>query len=203
MSNKNETKTRFSTKEIAKIAILGAIAFVLMAFDFPLPVAPSFYKLDFSEVAVLVGGFAMGPLAGVCIEALKIVLNTLFTGTSTMYIGEVANFIIGCSFVVPACVIYKKNKSKISAVTGLVVGTLVMIVVGVFANFCILLPAYSYFYHLPLETIVSMGQAIFPIVKSTFTFALVCVSLFNLIKGIVVSVITVLLYKHISPILHR
>ena len=97
----------------------------------------------------------------------------------------------------------KLRKSKKSAVTGLVVGTLVMIVVGVFANFCILLPAYSYFYHLPLETIVSMGQAIFPIVKSTFTFALVCVSLFNLIKGIVVSVITVLLYKHISPILHR
>ncbi len=199
----NTQKKHFSTKEIAKIAILGAIAFVLMQFDFPLPVAPSFYKLDFSEVAVLVGGFAMGPAAGVCIEALKVVLSTLFTGSGTMYVGEVANFLIGCAFVVPASIVYKKNKSKKSAIIGLVLGTVVMTVFGVFVNFGILLPAYSYFYHLPLETIISMGQAIFPIINSTFTFALICVSLFNIIKGILVSIITVLLYKHISPLLHR
>ncbi len=196
-------KQHFSTKEIAKIAILGAIAFVLMEFDFPLPVAPSFYKLDFSEVAVLVGGFAMGPVAGVTIEALKVILSTLFTGSSTMYVGEVANFLIGCAFVVPASLFYKKNKTKKSAIQGLALGTIVMTVFGVFVNFGILLPAYSYFYHLPLETIISMGQAIFPIINSTFTFALICVSLFNIIKGILVSIVTVLLYKHISPILHR
>ncbi len=196
-------KQHFSTKEIAKIAILGAIAFVLMEFDFPLPVAPSFYKLDFSEVAVLVGGFAMGPVAGVTIEALKVILSTLFTGSSTMYVGEVANFLIGCAFVVPASLFYKKNKTKKSAIQGLVLGTIVMTVFGVFVNFGVLLPAYSYFYHLPLETIISMGQAIFPIINSTFTFALICVSLFNIIKGILVSIVTVLLYKHISPILHR
>lgn len=196
-------KQHFSTKEIAKIAILGAISFVLMEFDFPLPVAPSFYKLDFSEVAVLIGGFAMGPVAGVSIEALKVVLSTLFTGSSTMYVGEVANFLIGCAFVVPASLFYKKNKTKKSAIQGLVLGTIVMTVFGVFVNFGVLLPAYSYFYHLPLETIISMGQAIFPIINSTFTFALICVSLFNIIKGILVSIVTVLLYKHISPILHR
>ncbi len=196
-------KQHFSTKEIAKIAILGAIAFVLMEFDFPLPVAPSFYKLDFSEVAVLVGGFAMGPVAGVTIEALKVILSTLFTGSSTMYVGEVANFLIGCAFVVPASLFYKKNKTKKSAIQGLALGTIVMTVFGVFVNFGVLLPAYSYFYHLPLETIISMGQAIFPIINSTFTFALICVSLFNIIKGILVSIVTVLLYKHISPILHR
>ncbi len=196
-------KQHFSTKEIAKIAILGAIAFVLMEFDFPLPVAPSFYKLDFSEVAVLIGGFAMGPVAGVTIEALKVILSTLFTGSSTMYVGEVANFLIGCAFVVPASLFYKKNKTKKSAIQGLALGTIVMTVFGVFVNFGVLLPAYSYFYHLPLETIISMGQAIFPIINSTFTFALICVSLFNIIKGILVSIVTVLLYKHISPILHR
>lgn len=196
-------KQHFSTKEIAKIAILGAISFVLMEFDFPLPVAPSFYKLDFSEVAVLVGGFAMGPVAGVTIEALKVILSTLFTGSSTMYVGEVANFLIGCAFVVPASLFYKKNKTKKSAIQGLALGTIVMTVFGVFVNFGVLLPAYSYFYHLPLETIISMGQAIFPIINSTFTFALICVSLFNIIKGILVSIVTVLLYKHISPILHR
>lgn len=201
--SQNETKKVLSTKNIAKIAILGAISFVLMMFDFPLPVAPSFYKLDFSEVPILIGGFAMGPVAGIIIEALKVILSILFTGSSTMYVGEFANFLIGCAFVVPASLIYKKNKTKKSAIISLIVGTIVMTIVGVFANLFILIPAYSYFYILPVETIISMGAAIFPIINSTFTFVITCVSLFNIIKGIIVSALTVLLYKHISPILHR
>ena len=122
----DSTKKLLTTRNIAKIAILSAIAFILMLIEFPLPFAPSFYKMDFSEVAVLMGGFAMGPWAAVVIEALKIVLHLLFKGTITMGVGELANFLIGCALCMPAAWIYKKHKSRSSAIKGMAVGTLCM-----------------------------------------------------------------------------
>ncbi len=189
---------------LAKIAILGAIAFVLMMIEFPVPfIAPPFYKMDFSELPVLLGGFALGPMAAVGIEALKIVLNLLFQGTSTAYVGEVANFLIGISLSVPAAMIYSANKTKNSAVRGMVIGSLTMAVVGVLLNYFVLLPAYSFFYHLPIDTIVAMGGQIFPFVTNKLTFVIACVTPFNLLKGIMISVITALIYKRVSPVLHR
>ena len=100
-------------KRVALMAIMGALAFVLMSIEFPLPfIAPPFYKFDLSEVAVLIGGFSLGPFAAICIEALKIVLHLLFKGTVTAFVGELANFLIGLSFVLPAAFIYKKQKTK-------------------------------------------------------------------------------------------
>ena len=189
---------------LAKIAILGAIAFVLMMIEFPVPfIAPPFYKMDFSELPVLLGGFALGPMAAVGIEALKIVLNLLFQGTSTAYVGELANFLIGISLSVPAAMIYSANKTKNSAVRGMVIGSLTMAVVGVLLNYFVLLPAYSFFYHLPIDTIVAMGGQIFPFVTNKLTFVIACVTPFNLLKGIMISVITALIYKRVSPVLHR
>ena len=107
----NQTK-KLKTREITTIGMLGAIATVLMLFEIPLPFAPSFYEIDFSEVPVLVGCFAMGPIAGVLIELVKIVLNFVINGTVTAGVGEVANFIIGISFCVPAGLIYRHKKSK-------------------------------------------------------------------------------------------
>ena len=100
------------TRRLVQIAVLGAIAAVLMLFEFPLPVAPPFYKFDFSEVPIMIGGFAMGPIAGVLIELIKVVINTLLNGTSTMFVGELGNLIIGCAMVVPAALIYKKLHSR-------------------------------------------------------------------------------------------
>ena len=189
---------------ITKCAILGAVAVILMFVEFPLPfIAPPFYKMDFSEVAVLVGGFAMGPAAAAVIEAVKIVLNLIFTGTSTQFVGEIANYLIGISLCLPAAYIYKRNKTKKNAIMGLVAGTLIMSLAGVLLNYFVLIPAYSFFYHLPLETIIAMGAQIFPFVSSKFMFVLICVTPFNLIKGTLVSLVTALLYKRVSPLLHR
>lgn len=194
----------FTVKNIAKIALLSAVALVLQTFDFPLPfVAPTFYKLDFSDVAALIGGFAMGPAAGVVIEALKNVLSILFTGSTTMFVGEFANFLIGASFVLPASIMYRNKKDKHTALVGLVVGSISMAVAGVLLNYFVLIPAYSYFFHMDVDMIVAMGTAIFPIIQSKLSFVIVCVTPFNLIKGVLDSVITILLYKHISPLLHR
>ena len=181
-------------KRVALMAIMGALAFVLMSIEFPLPfIAPPFYKFDLSEVAVLIGGFSLGPFAAVCIEALKIVLHLLFKGTVTAFVGELANFLIGLSFVLPAAFIYKKQKTKKNAFIGLGVGTIVMATTGVIA----------YFFHTSISSIVKAGQAIIPLIQDSLGFVLLSVLPFNLIKGIIVSICTLLLYKSISPLLHR
>ena len=138
-----------SVRTLTKIAVLSAVAFVLMYFDFPLPFIPSFYKLDFSETAVMAGGFAMGPGAAVAIEGVKILLKLLFKGTDTAYVGELANFLIGCAFVLPASFMYRKEKTRQRALMGLAAGTVCMTAVGVIINYAVLLPAYSFFYQLP------------------------------------------------------
>ena len=151
---------------------------------------------------MLIGGFAFGPWAAVFIEAIKIILKLLFKPTETMFVGELANFIIGIAFTVPAAIIYRKEKSKKNALLGMIVGTLVMAVVGILANYFVLLPFYSNLYGMPIDTFVKMGAAIFPFIKSVWGLLFVCVLPFNLIKGFVVSVITRLLYKRISSFLH-
>ena len=191
-----------SVRTLTKIAVLSAVAFVLMYFDFPLPFIPSFYKLDFSETAVMAGGFAMGPGAACAIEGLKILLKILFKGTDTAYVGELANFLIGCAYVLPASFLYWKKKTKQQALIGLVAGTLCMTAVGVIINYTVLLPAYSFFYQLPMDVLIGMGTALIPAITDKLTFVLLATTPFNIIKGILVSVLTVLLYKRISPLLH-
>ncbi|MEG0895778.1 MAG: ECF transporter S component, partial [Oscillospiraceae bacterium] len=119
-----------SVKTVAKIGVLGALATLLMLIEIPLWFAPSFYKIDLSEIPVLLGGFALGPIAGVFIELIKIVLNFFINGTITGGIGELSNFLIGCALVVPASIIYRKNKSKKGAIIGLAIGILCLTVFG-------------------------------------------------------------------------
>ncbi len=189
------------TRTIIQIGMLSAVAVVLMLFDFPLPFAPSFYKLDFSEVPVLIGSFAMGPLAGACIELVKILLNLVINGTDTMFVGELANLLIGCALVIPAGLIYKKHKTRKMALAGMAAGTVIMAAAGVFINAYMMLPAYGAAFHMDISAFVAMGQAIIPAVDSLLKFCLLIVAPFNLVKGIAVSVITLLLYKHISRLL--
>ncbi len=105
------TEPLFTTRKMAMIGMFSAIAMILHVIDFPLPFAPSFYKLDFSELPVLVGTFAFGPVAGVTIEAIKILLKLLIKGTSTAFVGDLANCVIGCSCILPASAAYHFKKS--------------------------------------------------------------------------------------------
>lgn len=144
-------KKRISTKVIAQIGVLGAIAMVLMLFDIPLPFAPTFYKIDFSEVPVLIGAFTMGPVAGALIELVKILLNLLIRGTSTAGVGDLGNFLIGCAMCIPASLIYQKLHSRKGAIIGMVTGTVFMTIVGCFINAYLLLPAYAVAFHMPID----------------------------------------------------
>ena len=196
-------QTIFSPKGMAKIGILSGLAVVLMLFDFPLPIAPSFYKLDFSELAVLLGGFSMGPLAAIMIEALKNILNVLFTGSNTAYVGEFANFVIGALFTAVASAIYHHKKTRKNAIIGMVVGTLVMAAAGAVVNALVMLPMYSTMYNMPMDVIIGMGSAICGWISDIWTFCLFAVVPFNIVKGIIISILTSLIYKHVSPLLHR
>ncbi|MGN0398590.1 MAG: ECF transporter S component [Blautia sp.] len=199
---RRNTAGRSKVRTLAQIAMLGAVATVLMLFEFPLPfIAPPFYELDFSEVPILIGAFAMGPLAGVAIEAIKILLNFVINGTITAGVGEFANFIFGCAFLLPASVIYRKKKTKKRAVIGMALGTVIMTVAACVINAFVLLPAYGAAFGMPVDAFVQMGTAINKSINSLFTFAVLAVAPFNLIKGILVSVIVVLIYKRIRVIL--
>jgi len=172
-----------------------------MLFDIPLWFAPSFYKLDLSEVPVLIGAFALGPLAGVVIELLKNILNFVIDGTITAGVGELANFMMGCSFVVPAAVIYSRKKTKKSAIIGLLLGTLTMILVASLLNAYVLLPVYAKAFSWPVEKIIEMGTEINKNIDSMMDFIILVVVPFNLVKGIIASTITVAIYKKLSPII--
>lgn len=194
-------KKKLNTRMIAQIGMLGAIAVVLMLFEIPLPFAPSFYEIDFSEVPVLIGCFSMGPLAGVLIELIKIILNLCINGSVTAGVGELANFVIGCALVLPAAFIYKRKKSKKGAVVGLVTGTIFMTISGCFVNAYIMLPTYAKAFGMPIEALVEMGSAVNASITDLFTFVMFAVVPFNLLKGVLVSIIVLLIYKKISPIL--
>ena len=196
-------KTKLGTREIVTIGMLGAIAVVLMLFEIPLPFAPPFYEIDFSEVPVLVGCFALGPVAGILIEFVKILLNLIINGSATAGVGELANFCIGCSFCIPAGIIYKKKKTKKGAMVGLISGTMIMTFLGCFINAYIMLPTYAKAFQMPIDSLIEMGTKVNASITDLFTFVMFAVVPFNLLKGILVSIIVILIYKKISPIIKR
>lgn len=187
---------------IVKVSMLSAVATVLMLLEFPLPfIAPPFYELDISEVPVLLGAFALGPVAGVVIETIKILLNLVINGTITAGVGECANWLMGVALVFPASIIYHKNKCKKNAILGLICGSLLMVILGGFVNVYILIPTYGKALGISMDEFVNMGAAIHSAVDSIPKMALLCVVPFNILKSIIVSVVTMLIYKKISPIL--
>lgn len=193
----------FNTRKLAIIGMFSAIAMILHVLDFPIFFAPGFYIMDFSELPVLVGSFAFGPVAGVMMEFVKILLKLCIKGTSTAFIGDLANFVVGCSLIIPASTVYSFKKTKKSAIIACIVGTLVMTVFGTAFNAVYLLPAFSKFYGMPLDAILAMGAEVNPLAKegSIVSFVVACVAPMNLIKGTLVSVVTLLIYKPLSPII--
>ena len=191
-------------RRVSIIGICSAIAVVLHILDFPLPfLAPEFYKLDFSEVPVLLGGFFLGPSAAVAIEGIKILLKLLLKSTSTAFVGDFANFFVGCCFALPATVWYHLHKNKTGAIVGLVLGTLTASVIGTLFNAVYLLPKFSELYGMPLDAIVGMGTAINANITSVSTLVLFAVVPFNILKGIIVSIVTLLLYKRVERLLRN
>ncbi len=195
-------------KRMIIIAMLSAIAVVLMLFEFPIGFLPGFYKLDFSELPVIIGAFALGPVAGLTIELIKITLSLVIHGTSSVFVGEFANFLIGSSFIIPASFLYLLRRNKKSAIVGLSIGTLAATIVGGVLNAFVLLPKYAQLmgpdmqlnYDQTMSYLISEGTKVNSSIQGLSSFILFGVTPFNLIKYGMVSIITVVIYKRISRI---
>lgn len=198
---KGESGRILSTRKIAMIGMFSAISAILMLFEVPMPFAPPFYKLDFSELPALIGAFAFGPAAGVMIEFCKIILKLFMKSTSTAFVGELANFAVGCSFLLPASVIYLFHKTKKTAMISCAVGTACLTLFGTAFNAVYLLPKFAQLYGMPLEALIGMGTEINGAITDITSFVCFAVAPLNLIKGASVSIITLLVYKSLSPIL--
>lgn len=200
-----EKRVTTPARRVSIIGICASIATVLHMLDFPLLfIAPEFYKLDFSELPVLLCGFYLGPSATVACEGVKILLKLLLKGTSTAFVGDFANFVVGCSLVLPATIIYHAHKSRHSALIGLVVGTISISIFGSAFNAIYLLPKFAELYGIPLDSIIAMGSKIHGSIHNVPTFVMLCVAPLNLLKGAVVSLLTMLLYKRVArPIFGR
>lgn len=185
---------------ITRIAVLASAAAILMALELPVVFMPGFLKLDFSDIPAIIGAFALGPLAGCLIVLLKNMIHV--SSTQTAGIGEMANFFVGAFFVMTAAVIYRLHKNRQGAILALTAGTAAMTLAAAALNYWVLLPLYQTALHFPPEAIINMGRLANPLIVDLKTFIVFAIVPFNLIKGTLVSFITLLVYKKLSPILH-
>ncbi len=191
-----------STSYIVKVGLLSAIAFILMAYlEFPLPIFPAFLKFEIGDLPALIGGFALGPGASVLIVLFKNVFHFFLKPGNTGGVGNLSNFLVGVAFVLPAAIFYAKNKTKRGAVYGLMLGIISKVVMGSITNYYIIIPLYQHI--IPLEQIIGMAAKANTKIVDVKTYILYAVVPFNLIQSLVISAITLLIYKKISPILHK
>ena len=194
------TKATKHTRALTGTAMLAAVATILMYMEFPIPIMPGFIKMDISELPALIASFAYGPLSGIAVCLIKNLIK--LPSTSTAAVGELFNFVMGALFVGVAGIVYKKNKTRKGAIIGAVAGALIMALVSLPYNYFVVYPAYVVMYHLPLEAIIGMYQAINPNVNGL----LACLVTFNVPftfeKGMVDALLCFLIYKPLSPILH-
>ena len=192
-----------TTHNLTVAAMLSAVAFILMFIEFPIPMLiPAFIKMDFSDLPALLGAFALGPVYGVIISFMKNLLHIVIKGTSTACVGELSNFILGAIFSAVAGYIYKHHKSRKTAIIGAVAGAVAMGVLSVPSNYFVVYPAYVQFYHMPLEAILGMYQAILPSADSLIKCLIIFNLPFTLVKGLLDAVLCMLIYKPLSPIRH-
>ena len=190
-------RKNLSVQYLTRIAVLTALASILFLIEIPVV---AFYKLDLSNLPVLLGAFSMGPVPGLIILLLKSLIGMLHS--SSMYVGELADFIMGAAYVLPAALIYRRHKTRNTALIGMAVGTVVMIVVAVLVNWKIMIPFYMTAYGMPMEAVVGMATKAVPFVDTEWKLLLCVTAPFNLLKGVVLSALTFVLYKHLSPLLH-
>ena len=186
-----------STQKMTRIALMAAAASVLFLIEIPIV---AFYKLDLSNLPVLLGTFSMGSVAGLAILGIKSLLGLLHSTTAG--VGELADFIMGAALLLPAGLVYRRRKTKKGALLGMLAGTAAMTAVGCLTNLYLLLPFYQTVYGMPMDSIIAMGAAVIPAVDSVEKLILFITAPFNILKGGVLSAITYLIYKHLSPFLH-
>ena len=192
-------KKSINVRDLVKIALLGAVAYVLMLWRFPLPFMPPFMDFDLSGIPEMVGVFTMGPAAGVYIVLIKMITKTITTGTSSMFTGEVQNIILSCAYILPVWFFYRKQKSKRSALTGMVAGTVTCAVVAIFSNMFLIIPFYAKAYGFSMDIVIQTTQAVNRFIDSEWKFIVMGIVPFNLIKGGVTSAIIYSVY----PLLMR
>ena len=190
-------KKNFSVRRVTMTGLLAAIATVLMYLEFSVPFVPSFLKFDISELPALIAGFAFGPVEGVLVCLIKNLLK--LPGTTTGCVGELANFLLGASFVLPAATLYRFKKGRKSALIGSLAGALLMGACSIPINYFITYPVYTKF--LPHDAIIGMYQAILPGVDDLLSCLIIFNAPFTFLKGVVDAAITFLIYKRISPLL--
>lgn len=192
-----QKKNRISAQYLTRIAVLTALASILFMIEIPVV---AFYKLDLSNLPVLLGAFSMGPAAGTAILFLKSLIGMMHS--TSMYVGELADFIMGAALVLPAAFIYRRRKSRKSALIGMVSGTVIMVIAAVLVNWKIMIPFYMTAYGMPMEAVVGMATAAVPFVDTQWELLLYVTAPFNLLKGVVLSLLTYVMYKRLSPLLH-
>lgn len=192
------TKRRFTTQQLAVIAMLSAVAFILAFFEFPTPLSPPFAMTDISDLPAVLAAFAIGPAAGAAVEVIKNVLQAF--SSSTGGIGELANCLIGCAFVVPAGFMYRKNKTRRTALKACIAGSLCMGVAAALLNYYLLLPMFEMF--MPIDQVIAAFSEILPFIRTKFDVCLYNALPGNIFKGIIISVLSMLIYKPLSPVLH-
>ena len=192
-------KKRMSTRKLVMIALLAAISTLLMYLEMPLPLMPPFLKLDISAVPVMIGSFMFGPAAGVIMAGLKSTIHLLSTQTGG--VGELADFLITGSFALTAGLVYRRHHDKTGAKIAAVSSIAVITIVGCLANWFILLPFYKNI--MPIDAIIAACGAVNPAVTSAAGYIWFGVLPFNLIKGTIVCILTFLLYKRLSGVIHR
>ena len=196
--------SRNRTHKLTVTALLSAVAFILMFIEFPIPaLIPSFVKMDISDLPELLAAFSLGPIYGVAVTFLKNLLHIVFKGTSSAYVGELCNFLLGAVFSLAAGFIYQRKKSCKSALIGAIIGAVLMALVSVPMNYYVVYPAYVVCYGMPLEAIIGMYQAILPSADSLIK----CLTIFNMpftfCKGMLDVLLCFLIYKPLSPLLHK
>lgn len=192
-----------NTKNMVKIAILGCLSYLLMLIKFPLPFMPPFMDFDLATIPELIGTFAMGIIPGILIAVVKLLLKLLTTGTLSMLTGEIQNLLLSCAFIIPAGIVYNKNKTKKNAVKGLILGTIISSAFAIFSNMYIIIPFYSKAFGLSMQAIIDMTQKVNPLVDTELKFVLFGIVPFNLIKNTISSVIVYAIYPKLSPLLHK
>ncbi|CEK32214.1 riboflavin transporter [[Clostridium] sordellii] len=191
----------FSTNTMTKVAILSAISYILMFIAVPIPgIFPDFLKIDISDLPAIFGGLSLGPVAGFAIVLIKNLFQAM-TASTTAWIGEFANLLIGGSYVIIVSLIYRQKRNLKGLIMGFVLGTIAMILVGCLTNYYMLLPFYGKI--MPMEAIINMGNIINPNVTDLKTFVIWMIAPFNLFKAVLISLITLPLYKKMEVLLKK
>ena len=191
-----------STKTIAKVGVLSAIAYIFMFISIPLPIFPSFLKIDLSDIPAIFGGMSLGPMAGLAIVIVKNFLQGI-TASTTGGVGEFANVVIGGSYVLIICLFYRRLKSTKGVLAGGLLGIVAMTIMGCIMNYYIMIPLYATVYGMPLDQIVQMGTVLNPKVTNLMTFVIWMIAPFNILKAGIMTAVTLPMFEKMEKILSK